>query len=141
MRTIVTLALAFMISACVTVGKEVTPDQLAGFKNGETTYDEVVAKLGKPTSTSYMSNGQRTLSYIFAHSQARPAAFIPVVGAFVGGADTRSSHAFFIFNRDGKLQDYRISSSDVGSGTGFAAGAYQKPNADQPQEAPKPAQP
>lgn len=124
------------ISGCVTTGKEVTEDQLRDFKRGETTIDDVVAELGAPTSTSVTATGQRTISYLFAHSQPRPGSFVPLVGPLIGGADRRSSIVIFLFGPDGKLVNYRASQSRLGSGTGAAGGRYREPEADQPKEAP-----
>lgn len=137
MTRVATFVTCIALGACVTVGKEVTQEQLSDFKRGVTTQEEIVAKLGRPTSSTISASGDRYMSYVFAHSQARPATFIPIVGAFAGGADTRSSHVMFIFDRDGKLRDYRATESNLGSGHGLAGGAYQEPNQDQPSEAPK----
>ncbi|MEQ1601529.1 MAG: hypothetical protein ABL885_07155 [Methylophilaceae bacterium] len=137
MKAILNLAtVVLLLAGCATVGKEITQDQLTSFKKGETTIEEVVAKLGTPTSSSVTATGQRTISYVFAHAQARPASFIPIIGPLVGGTDSRSSMVFFMFGNDGKLENYTLSQSQFGSGTGFAAGQYQQPNVDQPQEAP-----
>lgn len=122
---------------CVTMGKEITEEQLAGFKKGETTIDQVVANLGSPTSSSVSSaTGQRTISYMFAHAQARPASFIPFIGPLVGGTDSRSTWVVFMFGMDGKLLTYYASQSQLGMGTGAAAGRYQQQTPDQPHEAP-----
>ena len=136
MRRVFCLIMVLLISGCATTGKEVTQDQLVDFKKGETTIDDVIAKLGAPTSSTVTATGQRTISYVFAHAQARPGSFIPFIGPFVGGMDSRSSMVIFIFGADGRLQNYHASQSQLGSGTGAAAGRYQQPNYDQPKEAP-----
>lgn len=137
MRFTALLICALLLSGCVTMGREITEEQLAGFKKGETTVQDVTSKLGTPTSSSVTATGQRTLSYMFAHSQARPGTFVPIIGPLIGGADTRSSMVIFIFGADGKLQDFHASQSQLGSGFGAAAGQYQPPYADQPSEAPR----
>ena len=136
-RGVLLIAALVFLSACATVGREIKTEQLAELKKGETTVEQVVAKLGPPTSTSMNASGQRTLSYFFAHAQARPASFIPIVGAFAGGADSRSAVVVFIFGPDGKMMDYHASESSFGSGYGLAAGNYhaQPGSADQPAEA------
>jgi hypothetical protein len=136
MNRVLCLVVVLFISGCTTVGKELTQDQLVDFKAGETTIDDVVAKLGAPTSSSVTATGQRTISYVFAHAQARPGSFVPFIGLLIGGTDSRSSMVIFIFDADGKLQNYHASQSQLGSGTGAAAGRYQQPNYDQPKEAP-----
>lgn len=125
----------FVVSGCVTIGKEVTQEQVTEFKKHQTTVEDVVAKLGPPTSSTISATGNRTISYVFAHAQARPGSFVPFVGPLIGGTDSRSSSMIFVFGADGKLEDYYASQSQLGSGTGFAAGRYQQPNVDQPKEA------
>ena len=132
-RSVVMLAL---LSGCVSIGKEITQDQLAGFKAGETTPDQVIAKLGAPTSNTSSADGRRSMGYMFAHSQARPGSFVPIIGPLIGGADSRSSHVVFMFGPDGKLINYLSSQSQTGMGTGAAGGKYQAATPDQPQEAP-----
>jgi hypothetical protein len=133
----VIVAALISLSACATVGREIKQDQLADFKKGVTTPEEVVAKLGNPISSSVNSTGVRSLVYVFAHAQARPASFIPFIGPFVGGTDSRSSSVVFVFGADGKMLDYHASQSQMGTGTGFSSGTYQQPDYSQPQEAAK----
>ena len=124
------------LAGCVSMGKEVTQDQLAGFKKGQTTPDQVIARLGQPTSKSIAGDGSQSMSYVFAHAQARPASFIPIIGPLVGGTDSRGSNVIFLFGPDGKLINYYASQSQTGMGTGAAGGKYQAPTPDQPREAP-----
>lgn len=97
------LALALLLSGCATVGKEVSRDQMSGFKEGQTTQEEVISRLGQPTLITN-STDRTIMVYSFTHAQARPASFIPIVGLFAGGADVRSSSASFVFGKDGKLE-------------------------------------
>jgi outer membrane protein assembly factor BamE (lipoprotein component of BamABCDE complex) len=131
---IAVLVLALAISGCTTVGKEIAPNQLADFKEGVTTQDEVIAKLGEPTTTT-ISSDRVVMVYSFLHTQARPASFIPIVGLFAGGADVRSSMVSFVFDKYGKLERYSHTGTKTGAGTGFASGRYQAPDYSLPQEA------
>jgi outer membrane protein assembly factor BamE (lipoprotein component of BamABCDE complex) len=124
------------VSALMSTGREVTQDQLARFQRGVTTQDEVIAKLGQPTSSTISASGQRELAYVFMHTQVRPETFIPIVGSFVGGGDTRMSQVVFTFDPAGKLVDYRATESNVGTGMGLAGGSYQT-RTDQPAEVKK----
>ena len=126
--------LALLLSGCTTVGKEIAPNQIADFKEGATTQDEVIAKLGEPTTTT-ISSDRVIMVYSFLHSQARPASFIPIVGLFAGGADVRSSMVSFVFGKDGKLERYSHTGTKTGAGTGFSSGKYQAPDYSLPQEA------
>lgn len=123
------------ITGCVSVGTQVKLDQLSGFSKGITTYSEVVAKLGTPNTVSTQSNGKRIAAYTYIHSQPRPETFIPFIGGFIGGADSKFNIAQFVFDQEGKMIEYSISESNYGSGMGLAAGTYQERN-DQPKEAP-----
>lgn len=134
LKHLVWIGIALMLGACATVGKEVTQEQLAGFKQGETTLPEVTARLGQPTSSTLLATGGRSISYVFAHAQVRAASLIPIVGPLVGGTDSRSSMVIFSFGPDGKLLNFVASQSQLGMGTGLAAGSYQPRTEDQPRE-------
>ena len=127
-----------LVVGCATIGREITDDQLATLKKGETTAAQTVTTLGQPTSVTRTSDGRQILSYVFAHAQARPASFIPIVGIFAGGSDVRSSMVMLTFDKDGIFRDYTSSQSVTGMGTGFAAGTYTQPDMTLPQEAKKP---
>jgi outer membrane protein assembly factor BamE (lipoprotein component of BamABCDE complex) len=120
------------LCGCVSAGVQVQPEKLQAMKVGETTYQEVVARLGTPTANVISSNGQRVIVYSFVHSQARPESFIPIVGPLVGGADATANSVTFIFGPDGKLMSYSSSDANVGASTGAAAG-YEPPVPDQPR--------
>jgi outer membrane protein assembly factor BamE (lipoprotein component of BamABCDE complex) len=138
MKTVLVFIAAVLLAGCATVGREISDAQIDTLKKGETTAAQVIASFGQPTSTTKMSDGRYMVSYIFAHAQARPASFIPVVGLFAGGSDVRSSMVMLTFNKEGVLQDYTSSSSSTGMGAGLAAGAYTQPDMTLPQEAQKP---
>ncbi|WP_025041003.1 hypothetical protein [Nitrosospira briensis] len=134
MKVVVIVAMALALSACATVGKEISPNQLSQFKEGITTQDEVLTALGTPTSSTTTTDST-VIVYSFAHVQARPATFIPIFGMFLGGTDTRSSAVAFRFGPDGKLVKMARTDMRSGAGTGFASGKYQKPDYSLPQEA------
>lgn len=121
MKKFAALLLVAMIYGCASTGVEVNNEQLSQFKEGVTTESEVVAKLGQPNTVSQTPHG-KTLIYVYAHAQARPASFIPIVGIFAGGADVRSTSATFNFDKSGVLKSVYSSQSAQGTGTGFAAG-------------------
>ncbi|OZI21743.1 hypothetical protein CAL18_12530 [Bordetella genomosp. 7] len=113
------------LSGCAATGVQVKQGQLDQFKQGETTRQEVVAALGKPTTQMRNSDGTTTLLYTYAESRTRPETFIPFVGAFVGGVDTNSSHVTLTFDQAGKLLSYSSSESEMGTGMGMAAGQVE----------------
>lgn len=133
MRYLASLAVVATLAGCASHGVMINQDQLADFKRGVTTEQEVIAKLGRPTMVSQSGN-VRIIVYSGAYAQARPATFIPVVGAFVGGSDVRASSVVFRFDGEGKLADMTSTQTNTGSGTGFAAGAPIEPVQDQPRK-------
>lgn len=118
MKTVLALFLIVALTGCMSAGVEVSQDQTASFKTGTTTQQDVVSKLGAPTTRTTLSDGSQVLVYAFAASQARASSFIPIVGAFVGGADSRSSSVVFQFAPDGTLKSTARSDSAVGSRMG-----------------------
>jgi membrane-associated protease RseP (regulator of RpoE activity) len=105
----------------MSAGVQVDQRTVQRFVKGRTTYPEVIAALGQPTSSTIRSDGKQIIMYTYVQMQARPESFIPYVGLFLGGADTRSSSASFIFDRNGVLEDYASSTSQLGAGTGLEA--------------------
>ena len=129
------LTAVFVLSGCATSGKEVTQEQMAQFHRGTTTVQDVIGKLGAPTSSMITADGKRMLMYSFAHVQMRAASMIPIVGIFAGGADMRTSYVTFTFDSSGKLVDYLAGASAMGTGTGLSAGTFTPQTPDQPREA------
>lgn len=132
---LVVALLGLAVAGCATVGREISDAQLETLRKGVTTETEAVATLGQPTSVMRLGDGSRRLTYSFAHAQARPESFIPVVGLAVGGSDVRSSVVILSFDRAGVLQDYMSHTTRTGAGTGFASGTYRAPDRSLPQEA------
>lgn len=118
MKVVIALSLVISLAGCMSTGVEVSQDQTSSFKTGTTTQQEVVARLGAPTSRTSLPDGSSMMVYSFAAAQARPASFIPIVGAFVGGADSRSSMVMFQFAPNGTLKSTTRSDSAMGSRMG-----------------------
>lgn len=124
--------MAIVLTGCASAGKEISTAQATQFEKGKTTKDQIIDTLGQPTGQSIMSDGRQSISYTFSKVQTRPETFIPLIGAFVGGADLRSSNVTYIFSQNGVLESFSQSSNTTGSGTGINAGAYEQPNRDLP---------
>lgn len=112
------LAATCALTGCMSTGVEVRSDQTADFHNGVTTRAEVLARLGTPTTQATLPDGSTMLVYAFSAAQARASSFIPIVGAFVGGADAHSSMVSFQFTSDGLLKSSSSTSSQSGSQLG-----------------------
>ena len=134
MKKLVLIVFAWLAAGCASSGIQVTPEQLAGFKEGATTMNDVIAKLGQPNTSMRNFDGTQTIVYSYSQTQIRPATFIPVVGALAGGADMKMNMAMFRFDAEGKLVHMTSSQSNYGSGSGLAAGQPIQ-QTDQPKQA------
>ncbi len=108
---------AFVIAGCAASGVQVSQDAALQFKEGQTTENEILAKLGKPTTVMF-SGGIKTIAYSGMQYQVKGATFIPIVGAFAGGADYTMSTAMYQIASNGVLQKVTYTKSGSGSRMG-----------------------
>jgi hypothetical protein len=130
------LAVGALLAACAATGVQIKEEQLARLEKGKTTVAEAVTILGQPTGNMLMSNGERMLTYTYAEYKTRAATFIPYVGPFVGGSDTRTNSAVLRFSKDGVLRDYSANTHQFGTGLGAASGTGPDQVEQQPRQAP-----
>jgi hypothetical protein len=102
-RISVLIVICSALSACISAGVDVKPEQLSKFKQEVTTLEEVVTELGSPTAQTALRDGSTVLIYSFVTSRPRPESFIPFIGPLFGGADTQSSTVVFEFDENGIL--------------------------------------
>lgn len=114
------IILAATLTACASSGVRVTDDQMSQFREGQTTRQEVITALGSPTMNVRNADGTSALIYSYFEARTRGSTFIPIVGAFVGGADTRQNTVTINFDRDGVMQSYSSTSGETGTATGIA---------------------
>jgi len=110
---------AVLLTACASSGVMVDQNKVGTFKEGVTTEADVYAALGKPTSVS-TSTGTKILMYYGSQAQVKAATFIPVVGLFAGGSDSKVSMLMLTF-KDGVLTNINNtqSGSSVSTGSGI----------------------
>lgn len=125
MRVFLAIALSAVLTGCAATGVQVSEQKAQSFQVGHSTYANVIAALGSPTTSTISSNGQRTAIYSYAAMQSRPQNFIPYIGPFVAGYDTKSSAVVFVFDEHGVLLSTTSSQSELGIGANLAAGSGQ----------------
>ena len=103
MRAIV-IAAMLALAGCATSGVEITDAKMATIEKGRTTYAELVAQLGAPTTSTVAEDGSRVAIYSFAKGNS--AALIPVVGLFAGDFKVDATRTTFTFDAAGVLRDY-----------------------------------
>ena len=136
-KTLLSVAIITTLAGCAASGTQIKQDQLTQLQKGKTTYSQVISEFGEPQNQTMMSDGSRVVIYSYAQVQTRPETFIPFVGAFVGGADTKTNSVTFTFNSDGTLKDYSSSTGTMGTGMGLASGTGPSGRVeDQPKQAP-----
>ncbi len=114
-------AAALVLVGCASAGTKVDPDTVASFVKGQTTVAEAEAALGEPNGSATKPDGSTMLVYSYSRSSVRASTFIPIVGAFVGGADTKTQSVALRFGADGTYQDATTTTGNLGVGTGLAS--------------------
>jgi hypothetical protein len=105
-----------MLSACMSIGTKVEPGQLAQFRRGITTEAQVVNALGEPNQRSTLADGRRSIAYLRLEGRPSAALFIPIVGPFVGTAESQSTAVRFVFDADGRLAETTTETSTMRGG-------------------------
>jgi hypothetical protein len=131
---VVALIASGALAGCAASGVQVSEQQAQSFQVGKSTYSDVVSQLGEPTTSTVDSKGARIAVYNYSAVQSRPQNFIPYIGPFVSGYDTKSSAVSFTFDKRNILTDTTSTQNNMGMGTNLAAGSSQPaPNAAQPR--------
>ncbi|WP_434663355.1 hypothetical protein P5W99_24025 [Paraburkholderia sp. A3BS-1L] len=130
-REVVTgLLCGALLAGCVSAGVEVRPEQMANFRHGVTTLQDVITALGPASVETALDDGSMLLVYTYVTSRPHPESYIPFIGSLVAGADTHSSAAVFLFDSHGFLKSANTTSSNVG--TGMTAAHTAQPRAPAP---------
>lgn len=110
------IVLCAMLTACVSTGVDIRPEQLSNFLLGFSTVDDVTSQLGAPSSQVTLKSGSTILIYSFATSQPHPESFIPFIGPLFSGGNIRSSTVLLEFDENGVLRSERRTTSSGTSG-------------------------
>ncbi len=76
-KTILSCCVLAILTACAASGVHVSEAQISEFQKGETTYEDVVLKLGNPTSRTLDSAHNTQIIYVYSEYQTRPETLIP----------------------------------------------------------------
>lgn len=112
-------------TSCVSMGRKLDQDAVNRIHEGKTTRTEVVQWLGSPDQTTRVGE-MTTFQYHFARASAKPAGFIPVVGAFAGGVDVQNQMVSVTFDRNGIVRQLISSGGGSEMGVGLSAGSKAK---------------
>lgn len=109
-----------LLSACVSYGNKIDSAYASTIKEGVTTESEIIKRLGSPMSTSRNGDGTKTLTYLYVKSQAKASSFIPIVGAFVGGADSQTQSLVIVID-GGIVKEWTMTEGAGETNTGLNA--------------------
>ena len=126
MKKILALALmASLIAGCASYGRKLDESAVDKIKKGETTRAEVLKSLGSPDQMTRNGSGDVTFQYMYVRATAKASSFIPIVGAFAGGANVQNQMVMVTFGQDGVVKDlistYGANEMDSGLNTGSKA--------------------
>lgn len=117
-RAILVLASLLTFAGCASVGQKIDPASVEKIHKGQTTRSEVIALLGPPMSSTVTSEGKEILMWIYAHSSARGASYIPVVGLFAGGVNANSESVQVVIGTDKLVENFTSHTSVIDSRMG-----------------------
>jgi hypothetical protein len=123
---VVGLLCGALLAGCMSAGVEVRPEQMLNFKPGLTTLQDVIAAVGPASVQTALDDGSTLLVYTYVTSRPHPESFLPIIGSLVGGADTRSSAAVFVFDPHGILKRASTTTSNVGTGLSSGMSSEQR---------------
>lgn len=124
MKTIVVISLIFFtLVGCATVGRKISQDAVNGIEKGKTTREEVIKLLGSPDQMAKDTNGNITMTYMYVRATTKPISFVPIVGAFAGGANVQNQIVMITIGPDGKVSDVFSTYGATESGYGMSSGS------------------
>ena len=124
MKKLLALALtATLLAGCATVGRKLDQTSVDKIKKGETTREEVLKLIGSPDQMTRDGSGNVTFSYMYVRATAKPETYIPIVGAFAGGANVQNQMVIVTFGPDGIVKDIISTYGATESGMGTSAGS------------------
>lgn len=102
-RTLMIAVVALGSAGCASRGNEVLKSQSVAsvdltIVDGRTTRQEVQAIYGAPAQISFLNEKNEIWTYRWARATAQGQNFIPIIGPFVRGYETRKKELVIVFN-------------------------------------------
>lgn len=113
------LSLIFL-AGCFSVGHKIDQTRAARIQKGVTTRQQVINLIGSPDQITTLPNGDTIYMYNYHRITAKPATFIPLLGAFVGGANVQNQMYMVYFGPDGLVKTITSSYGATESSEGLA---------------------
>jgi hypothetical protein len=110
---ILIIVVFFMLAGCGSTGTPIQASTIGSFVKGQTTSSDVVAALGKPQSSTLNSDGSSTLVYMHVNTNVHASTFIPIVGAFTGGATSKAHSVIIEIDSQGFVSDWKQTETET----------------------------
>lgn len=121
MRAIIMLITLALVSGCVSAGRPIDQNAASKIKEGISNKDEVVRLMGQPYQVVRRSGGITEFTYVFVQASPKASSFIPIVGAFVGGANVSQQTLVVAFDDSNVVKSVTSTASAGDSGYGLTA--------------------
>jgi outer membrane protein assembly factor BamE (lipoprotein component of BamABCDE complex) len=120
---VLVVVVALSLIGCATVGRKLDQSSVEKIKKGETTREEVLRLIGSPDQMTRDGNGNITMTYMYVRATAKPETFIPIIGAFAGGANVQNQMVMVVTGPDGVVKDIVSSYGSTESSHGLSTGS------------------
>jgi outer membrane protein assembly factor BamE (lipoprotein component of BamABCDE complex) len=111
------------LAACVSVGRPIDQSAADKIEKGKTTREQVISLMGSPDQITSRGDGSTVFSYHYMRATAKPATFIPIVGAFAGGANVQNQMFIVTLGSDGVVKDFFSTRGGTEADKGFSTGS------------------
>ncbi len=121
-KIIILICSLFLVSGCASTGNKVLKNETssavaAKITKGVTTKEQVRGMYGDPMTTSFTDSGKEIWKYEFVKTHAKATNFIPLVSMFNSGAKGTKKELVIMFDDNGIVKNYSMSSSKVDTDT------------------------
>lgn len=88
-NTLIVITTAALLCGCVSYGRKIDQSKVQQIKPGQTTSKQIIGLIGSPDQVT--TTGTSTIfHYVFVRATPKATTYIPVVGAFAGGANVQN---------------------------------------------------
>jgi outer membrane protein assembly factor BamE (lipoprotein component of BamABCDE complex) len=121
----ITLILVAVLVGCASVGRKLDPQKVAQIRNGMSR-QEVIGLVGSPDQMTRTGGGETVFLYHYARATAKAESFIPIAGAFMGGANVQNQMLQVVFSAEGVVKDFTSTYGATETGVGASSGSGVK---------------
>lgn len=84
------VCLSMFLVGCASAGRNYDSRKVSQIEKGKTTEAELIQMFGLPTQRGVNSEDQTTMQWVYSEATTKGATFVPIVGLFAGGVDTKT---------------------------------------------------